>query len=92
MPIITRTPAEASAVSGAACGLDAERMFPVDESNRPGRMTAGERRALAVCQACPLLSRCRSVVLTIELPYGVAGGLTAAERRAVRASEGHDAA
>ncbi|RUQ02516.1 WhiB family transcriptional regulator, partial [Microbacterium sp. HSID17254] len=45
----------------------------------------GERRALRGCGCRPLLAGCRAVVLGMELPYGVAGGLTAADRRAVRA-------
>lgn len=67
------------------CAADPERMFPVAESGKAGRPTDGERRALRVCGRCPLLADCRSVVLGMELPYGVAGGLTSADRRAVRA-------
>lgn len=67
------------------CARAPERMFPVAESNKAGQVTEGERRALRVCQVCPLLAGCRAVVLEMELPYGVAGGLTAADRRAVRA-------
>jgi len=72
--------------SGAVvCAADPERMFPVAESGKAGRPTDGEWRALRVCGRCPLLVDCRSVVLGMDLPYGVAGGLTAADRRAVRA-------
>lgn len=67
------------------CARTPELMFPVDESRNAGQATPGERRALAVCLVCPLLTECRSVVLSMEMPYGVAGGLTAADRRAVRA-------
>lgn len=71
------------APAGAA---DTERMFPLDESQRPGqRPTAGERRALAVCRRCPVLESGREAVLGMQLPYGVTGGLTAAQRRGVRA-------
>lgn len=68
------------------CAADAERMFPLEESQRPGQEpTAGERRALQVCWRCPVLQACRAEVLEMQLPYGVAGGLTAAQRRGVRA-------
>lgn len=69
------------------CAADPERMFPVDESRHAGQATPGERRALVVCDACPLSAECRTVVLGMELLYGVTGGMTAAERRAVRAAE-----
>ncbi|MEU8993202.1 WhiB family transcriptional regulator [Streptomyces sp. NPDC048558] len=76
----------------ALCAAVPERMFPVAESKKTGQVSDGERRALAICQACPLLAECQAVVLGMELPYGVAGGLTAADRRAVRAGgRGSDA-
>ena len=68
-----------------SCAADPERMFPVAESRNAGHVTEGECRALQLCQACPLLAECRIVALGMELPYGVAGGLTAADRRAARA-------
>lgn len=71
-------------LGAAVCAADPEQMFPVAESGEAGRPTDGERRALRVCGRCPLLVGCRSVVLGMELPYGVAGGLTAADRRAAR--------
>ncbi len=68
------------------CAATPERMFPVDESG-PGQVpTAGERAALMVCGACPVRSACRAAVLDMPLAYGVAGGLTAAQRREVRAA------
>jgi Transcription factor WhiB. len=67
------------------CALNPERMFPVDESGPGQRPTAGERAALAVCAACPVRAACRAAVLEMPLAYGVAGGLTAAQRRELRA-------
>ena len=75
----------AAAPAAVVCAANPERMFPVAESKKAGQVTEGERRALGVCLACPLLAECRPVVLGMELPYGVAGGLTAADRRAARA-------
>lgn len=85
---MTRFPAAtpAASTSRVLCAADPDRMFPIEESTRPGQApTAGERAALAVCWRCPLLQACRAEVLEMALPYGVAGGLTAAQRREVRA-------
>ncbi|MCD2191601.1 WhiB family transcriptional regulator [Actinomycetospora sp. SF1] len=60
-------------------------MFPLDKSARPGMRTAGEREALQVCARCAVLAACREEVLAAEMPYGVAGGMTVADRRAERA-------
>lgn len=72
------------------CANDPERMFPLDESERPGERTPGEARALEVCAACPVLATCRRAVLELDgttpLAYGVAGGMTREDRRAVRAT------
>lgn len=68
------------------CALDPERMFPVDESGPGQSPTAGERAAAAVCAGCPVLAACRAAVLEMPLAYGVAGGLTAAQRREQRAA------
>ncbi|MDN5916856.1 MAG: WhiB family transcriptional regulator [Pseudonocardia sp.] len=87
---MTRFPAAATAASTSRvlCAADPDRMFPPDESVRPGQApTAGEWAALAVCRRCPLLRACRAEVLEMALPYGVAGGLTAAERRGIRAGQ-----
>ncbi|MDN5855611.1 MAG: WhiB family transcriptional regulator, partial [Actinomycetia bacterium] len=63
------------------CAAAPERMFPVDESGPGQPPTPGERAAVAVCAACPVLAVCRVAVLGMPLAYGVAGGLTAAQRR-----------
>lgn len=69
------------------CETDPEAMFPVAESKRPGMRTEGERRALSVCATCPVLAACSRAVRSMDMPYGVAGGMTAADRRAIRAAE-----
>ena len=91
---MTRFPAAATAASTSRvlCAADPDRMFPLEESVRPGQApTAGERAALAVCGRCSLLQACRAEVLEMALPYGVAGGLTAAQRREIRAERARPA-
>lgn len=64
---------------GACRGLDAEVFFPPDRERGPAR--AGRvARAKQVCQSCPVLDECRRHALTVREPYGVWGGMTAAER------------
>ena len=68
------------------CALDPDPMFPVDESGPGQHPTADELVALAVCAGCPVLATCRVAVLEMPLAYGVAGGLTATQRRKLRAA------
>lgn len=68
------------------CAETPEAMFPLRESRESEARTPEELRALRVCLACPVLASCRRAVLDMEMPYGVAGGLTASERRAARAA------
>lgn len=66
----------------AACrGLDTELFFPIDE--RPG--SAGVAQATAVCAGCPVQAECLAESLAVGDEFGIFGGLTAAERRALRA-------
>lgn len=44
-----------------------------------------EQAAKQVCAGCPVLTECREHALLQPEPYGVWGGLTAAERRVVLA-------
>lgn len=86
----TMTPARTSFVTAPprACDqrfIDPDRMFPLAESERAGERTAGERAALEVCARCTVIASCREDVLAAEMPYGVAGAMTVADRRAERA-------
>lgn len=89
MSTMTRAPKRAAGTHAPACASDPERMHPVDESERPGQRTAGEAWALEVCAVCPLLTECRAAAVGLgssaPLAYGVAGGLTREDRRAIRA-------
>ena len=86
MPTMTPALARADTTPTAACSdVDPELMFPLEESQLPGQRTPGEVAALAVCARCEIAQRCRKDVLEARMPYGVAGGMTAADRRAARA-------
>ena len=66
----------------AACrNLDPEIFFPVAEAG-PARERA-QARALAVCARCPVVAECLEYALA-KIPYGIAGGMTEDERRALR--------
>ena len=87
MPTMTPARSTAAPAPGPACADDPDLMFPLVESERAWRPTPGEAAAQAVCARCPVLARCRRETLAGEpAPYGVAGGLTVADRRAIRAS------
>ncbi|MDN5859342.1 MAG: WhiB family transcriptional regulator [Pseudonocardia sp.] len=64
----------------AACrgGVDPELFFPVEED--VAACADQVAAAKAVCGRCPVRRPCLDDALT-RLPYGIAGGLTAAERR-----------
>ncbi|MEJ3652044.1 WhiB family transcriptional regulator [Actinomycetes bacterium KLBMP 9759] len=67
---------------GALCReVDAETFFPTAESGRA--RARQEHAARAVCMACPVLEQCREWALT-SLADGIAGGMTAEERRTER--------
>jgi hypothetical protein len=63
--------------SQAACrNIDSELFFPTAEG---GRMRALQvSAAKAVCAGCPVRVQC---LAEARIPYGIAGGLTAEERR-----------
>lgn len=66
----------------AACrNLDPEIFFPVAEAGPA--LARQEARALAVCARCPVVAECLAFALR-ELPYGIAGGMTAHQRRELR--------
>ena len=68
--------------SVAGClGVDPELFFPVAETG-PAH-DAQVAAAKAVCARCPVVAECLAEALA-RIPYGVAGGLTEDERRALR--------
>lgn len=65
----------------AAClGLDVNVFFPLGEQTE-SETTSQARR---ICMACPVLIECREWSLAVVPEFGIFGGLTADERRAVR--------
>jgi WhiB family transcriptional regulator, redox-sensing transcriptional regulator len=75
----------------AACRHhDPELFFPVSAVG-PGReQTESAKR---VCRTCPVLAECLDWALATAIPFGVVGGLSEAERLAIRrrADAGHHA-
>jgi len=66
----------------AACrAADPEIFFPVAESGPA--LAAAEAHALAYCARCPVVAECLAEALA-RIPYGIAGGMTQDQRRALR--------
>ncbi|MFJ6212743.1 WhiB family transcriptional regulator [Streptomyces sp. NPDC092296] len=71
--------------SGAACRRDEAGLFFAPSKEPTAARLAREEAAKRVCARCPVLLECREHALAQPEPYGVWGGLTAAERRVVLA-------
>ncbi|KRV47023.1 WhiB family transcriptional regulator [Wenjunlia vitaminophila] len=71
--------------SGAACRRDEAGLFFAPSKEPTAARLAREEAAKRVCARCPVLLECREHALMQPEPYGVWGGLTAAERRVVLA-------
>lgn len=68
--------------SRAAClGTDPELFFPVADTGPIHDVQIAE--AKAVCTSCPVVAECLAEALE-RIPDGIAGGLTADERRTLR--------
>ncbi len=69
----------------AACrSVDPERFVPSADSGHLAEQQ--EAAAKRICAPCPVRDACLDFALR-ALPHGIAGGLTADERRALRAAE-----
>jgi WhiB family redox-sensing transcriptional regulator len=64
---------------GACRGRNTDLFFHPERERGPSR-TAREARAKQVCRGCRVIERCRGHALAVQEPYGVWGGLSAAER------------
>lgn len=65
----------------AACrGRDSAVFFHPGNERGP-RREERERRAKAICAACPVMDRCREHALVVEETFGTWGGLTERELR-----------
>jgi WhiB family transcriptional regulator, redox-sensing transcriptional regulator len=60
--------------------VDPEIFFPAGD---PGRYDPRSARALDICADCPVIDQCRTWALDSGLEHGIAGGMTAPERRYV---------
>jgi hypothetical protein len=63
------------------CTQYPEIFFPEDNANYYSRTITWETAfARKICQQCPVLQLCAEYALLAHEPYGVWGGMTAAER------------
>ncbi|MET7638243.1 WhiB family transcriptional regulator [Streptomyces sp. NPDC005438] len=69
----------------AACRRDEAGLFFAPSQEPTAARLSREQAAKSVCARCPVLMECREHALLQPEPYGVWGGLTAAERRVVLA-------
>jgi len=68
----------------AACrGQSAAIFFAPTQFERKEARAERERRAKAVCAACPVRKECLTYALRTREPHGIWGGLSEVERRAV---------
>nr|WP_232792649.1 WhiB family transcriptional regulator [Actinacidiphila yeochonensis] len=71
--------------SDAACRSDEAGLFFAPSKEPTAARLAREEAAKRVCSRCPVMVECREHALLQPEPYGVWGGMTAAERRVVLA-------
>ena len=67
---------------GACRGFDSAVFFHPERERGPAKADRNAR-AKQVCQACPVIEECRRHALSTQEPYGVWGGMTVDERRAL---------
>ncbi|MFI8851410.1 WhiB family transcriptional regulator [Streptomyces sp. 891-h] len=67
----------------AVCRRDEAGLFFAPSKEPTAARLSREQAAKRVCARCPVLVECREHALVMPEPYGVWGGLTAAERRVV---------
>lgn len=69
----------------AVCRRDEAVLFFAPSKEPTAARLSREEAAKRVCARCPVMVECREHALVQPEPYGVWGGLTAAERRVVLA-------
>jgi len=68
----------------AACrGPFATTFYPPTQTEGREDKLVRERRAKAICAECSVRKPCLDFALTVREPYGIWGGLTELERRAL---------
>jgi WhiB family redox-sensing transcriptional regulator len=65
--------------------MDEAIFFSPDRERGPSRAQR-EEEARKICHRCPVIAECRAHALAAREPYGVWGGMTAAERATARAA------
>ena len=71
--------------SEAVCRRDEAGLFFAPSKEPTAARLSREQAAKRGCARCPVMIECREHALVMPEPYGVWGGLTAAERRVVLA-------
>jgi WhiB family transcriptional regulator, redox-sensing transcriptional regulator len=64
-------------------------LFFHPEGERGAARRNRDAAAKTICATCPVMRQCREHALTVREPYGVWGGLSEDDRRAVYATEHH---
>lgn len=85
MPV-TRRSADADWRSRGACGGHNPDLFFPSEDALAELVRVQEATAKAICRSCPVAGVCLSTALARRWSYGVWGGLSAEDRKAVLAS------
>jgi len=70
-----------------ACRDEDETLFFHPEGERGSARRRRAAAAKAICATCPVIKQCREQSLTVREPYGVWGGLSEDERRALKRRE-----
>lgn len=65
---------------GLCRGVDSSMFFGVEGESRHTRIHR-EQVAKALCGQCQVIAECREYAMTVGEPYGIWGGLSAAERQ-----------
>jgi WhiB family redox-sensing transcriptional regulator len=73
-------------VAAACKGFHASIFFPPDGAEGKQERQRREAMAKEVCALCPVCAQCREYALRVREPYGVWGGLSESDRRALLAS------
>ena len=66
-------------------GNHSHLFFPPSTVERKDERERREEKAKAICMVCPVRVPCLEFAMAIREPYGIWGGLTEADRRAVLA-------
>ena len=85
-------PHEQEARQQPACwGVEPEVFFGAADSPAGGPLHVWERRALAVCEGCPVVTACLAEALEYPVAeqYGVVGGMTAGQRQKIMEGQRH---